>query len=1007
MNFIADLHIHSRFSMATSKALNISHLSLWAKRKGIQVLGTGDFTHPKWREELNRDLVLDEESGFYKSRLGGGGQNTLFCLQTEISSIYKKNGRTRKVHNLVFVPDLETADWLSRKLALIGNINSDGRPILGLDSRDLLELVLESSPRSVLIPAHIWTPWFSLFGSRSGFDSIEECYEDLTVHIFALETGLSSDPAMNRHLSALDKYALISNSDAHSGPNLGREANLFSGSPSYEAMFAALRRQARRESPQSEDCSFLGTCEFYPEEGKYHLDGHRACKVVLEPGESVKNNNICPVCGKPLTIGVLHRVMELADRDAPGNLQNEPPSRMLIPLPEVLGQILGQRAESRKVQDRYERCLKELGTEMSILCLLPEAQIRAYWEPLGEAISRLRTRQVHVHAGFDGQFGVIDIFTAEEKKDLHQGKIHSLPGLYTKPEGKPQKYAPEPMKRLRKEQDRPPHFSLSVSQDKAVKAGPHPVFILAGPGAGKTRCLVNRIAHLANIVPADRILALTYTRRAAEEMRSRLAPLFAPGIKQPFCDTLHALAWKILKEKYPLKLMNESQAEALFQEANPALSKKTARQAWAELNLMREKCLPLNKPLKESFDAYQSLKNSDPAMPNKDFCDLLEMLADEDLRGLWTHILVDEIQDLSPLQLRLIQKLCAEDGRGFFAIGDPDQSIYSFRGAASDILAYLHSLWPNLEINMLGESWRCAQSILNMARTVLGIKAQSPPLSSALSHSPLLRLYEFEDDKTEAFTIAKKISQLIGPGAHTLLDLNIKEESLAPSDIAILIRVKDQAQLFAKALAEQGIPFSAPTEEEFWHDESCIEFLNYARKLNTLPSPEELVRGADFTHLSKNKNFALLLNFWHKSGSWEQFWDDLTWMEEAEMLSSKSQSVRILTMHASKGLEFHTIFIPGLEKGCLPLEANFYKKDENRKVDDEEEKRLLYVALTRASHSVYISHAHKRLVYGRKVERNASPFLRIIEPYYKKHCISRHTRSKLARISLMDISQEK
>lgn len=426
MRFIADLHIHSRFSMAVSKTLDLALLARWAGLKGVRVLGTGDFTHPAWRAELCRDLRMDEGSGLYRLKrapqaaglLEEGMAEPLFCPQAEISCVYKKNGKTRKVHNLVFAPDLETAEKLSRKLAPIGKINSDGRPILKLDARDLLEMVLESSPRAALVPAHIWTPWFSLFGSKSGFDRIEDCYEDLTPYIFALETGLSSDPAMNRRLSALDGFAMISNSDAHSGSSMGREANLFSGPPSYDGLFSALRQAARREERPDQAVKFLGTCEFYPEEGKYYLDGHRACGVVLTPQKSARNGELCPVCGKPLTIGVLHRVMELADREEPGNLVNEPETRMLVPLAEIIGQILGLKPSSKKVQSKYEQCVRELAPELEILCLLSEKAIRGYWEPLGEAVSRLRERNIQIDAGFDGKYGQIRIFTAEEQKDL-------------------------------------------------------------------------------------------------------------------------------------------------------------------------------------------------------------------------------------------------------------------------------------------------------------------------------------------------------------------------------------------------------------------------------------------------------------------------------------------------------------------------------------------------------------------------------------------------------------
>ena len=443
MNFIADLHIHSRFSRATSKQLNPRHLAAWARCKGIDVLGTGDFTHPQWRAELREQMVFDEASGLYRLKgepeeldfLGGartrtheGGKEPLFCLQAEISSIYKRHGKVRKVHNLLFVPSLEDADRLSERLAQIGNLNSDGRPILGLDSRDLLEIMLETVPQGVLVPAHVWTPWFALFGSKSGFDRLEDCFADLSEHVFALETGLSSDPAMNRLISRLDGYALISNSDAHSGANLGREANLFAGPPSYAGMFTALRAAARRESQENLDCRFLGTMEFYPEEGKYHLDGHRACNVVLEPRDALALDNICPVCGKPLTVGVLHRVLELADRETPAQLPLEPEAQPLIPLPEVVGEILGVGSGSRKVQERYSRLLRELGPELDILCHLPEADIRAHWEPLGEAVARMRRGQVIRQGGFDGQYGVVRVFEPEELRDVRGGG-QSLPGL--------------------------------------------------------------------------------------------------------------------------------------------------------------------------------------------------------------------------------------------------------------------------------------------------------------------------------------------------------------------------------------------------------------------------------------------------------------------------------------------------------------------------------------------------------------------------------------------------
>lgn len=416
MRFIADLHIHSRFSMATSRNLTVPVLAGWAMRKGINVLGTGDFTHPGWRKELGETLAPADASGLLRLKTPAvlpspvPDMEPLFCLQTEISCIYKRNGRVRKIHNLIFMPDFAAADKFSAKLAALGNIASDGRPILGLDSRDLFELALDCSPRAALVPAHIWTPWFGVLGSKSGFDALQDCYGDLTSHIVALETGLSSDPPMNRLVSALDNFAMISNSDAHSGANLGREANLFSGLPSYDGIFAALAQAARRKPDPDAACQFLGTLEFYPEEGKYHLDGHRACNLVLAPAEARALNNICPVCSKPLTVGVLHRVTDLADRQSLAALRNEPPTRMLIPLPEVVGQIMRLKPGAKNVEQKCAAIVSELGPELDVLCLMPLEQISAFWEPLGLAIERVRDKNLRIAPGYDGVYGKIDIF---------------------------------------------------------------------------------------------------------------------------------------------------------------------------------------------------------------------------------------------------------------------------------------------------------------------------------------------------------------------------------------------------------------------------------------------------------------------------------------------------------------------------------------------------------------------------------------------------------------------
>ena len=405
---IADLHIHSRFSMATSKEGTPENLDSWARKKGISLIGTGDFTHPVWREELKERLV-SEGNGLYRLRdeyvkeesRKFPGEGTRFVVSGEISSIYKKNGKTRKVHNVILLPGLEAADAMAQRLEKIGNIHSDGRPILGLDSHDLLEMMLDVCPEGILIPAHIWTPHFSVLGAKSGFDSVEECFEELAPYIHALETGLSSDPAMNWRISKLDRYQLVSNSDAHSPSKLGREANLLDIDCSYEGLYRAIQTGEGLE----------GTVEFFPEEGKYHFDGHRKCGVSLSPVEAERLGGICPVCGKKLTMGVDHRVEQLADR-AEGFVKKDGKKyESLVPLPEVISTCMGYSAASKKVQGCFEQMIQTLGTEFDILRNVPSEDIKSCaGERIAEGIENVRTGNVKRIPGYDGEYGKIELF---------------------------------------------------------------------------------------------------------------------------------------------------------------------------------------------------------------------------------------------------------------------------------------------------------------------------------------------------------------------------------------------------------------------------------------------------------------------------------------------------------------------------------------------------------------------------------------------------------------------
>ena len=416
MKFIADFHIHSKYSRATSPQMDLENLDKWARIKGIKVLGTGDFTHPEWLKSL-KDKLEPAEAGLFKLR--DSDSITRFILTAEISCIYSKKNRVRKIHIIVFAPSFEIVEKINTQLGWIGNLKADGRPILGLDAKELAKIVLNTSENCLIVPAHAWTPWFSVFGSKSGFDSIEECFDDYSKYIYAIETGLSSDPVMNWRLSALDKITLISNSDAHSGPKLGREANVFDTEINYSSIIDAIKS---KDDPKGTP-KFLYTIEFFPEEGKYHYDGHRMCEVRLSPQESKKYNNICPRCGKPLTIGVLNRVEVLADRPEGVKPQNAIPYRSLVPLEEIIAEAQGTLVGSKEVTKIYKNLIEKIGNEFKILLDASKEEIEKTATPLvADGIMKVREGKIYIEPGYDGVFGKIRIFSKKEEKDLIKQK---------------------------------------------------------------------------------------------------------------------------------------------------------------------------------------------------------------------------------------------------------------------------------------------------------------------------------------------------------------------------------------------------------------------------------------------------------------------------------------------------------------------------------------------------------------------------------------------------------
>ncbi|MEE9402230.1 MAG: UvrD-helicase domain-containing protein, partial [Desulfobacteria bacterium] len=860
MEFIADLHIHSYLSRATAKNLNLEHLNLWAQLKGITVVGTGDFTHPQWFSELSQKLEPAED-GLFNLKPEHAAQTAdmvptscrgpvRFILSGEISSIYKKGGKTRKVHNVVFVPGLEVAERLNQKLDRIGNIASDGRPILGLDSKRLLEIVLETSEDAFLIPAHIWTPWFSVLGSKSGFDSIEECFEDLTPQIFAVETGLSSDPAMNRRVSSLDGLALVSNSDAHSPANLGREANLFNTELSYSAMRDALR--------SGDPKRFLGTLEYFAEEGKYHFDGHRKCGVRLSPLETMQNKGLCPVCGKPVTIGVLYRVEELADRKAGERPQTSHPYTSLLPLTDVLSEVFQVGPKSKKVANAFRMLVERLGPEFEILRKSPIETLERHGPPLlAEAIKRMRSKRVHIAAGYDGEFGTISLFDEEERSHLlGQKRLFKVSSKRRKKEGSQTGQAALPLKislapsgeKGVAEQVRLPK-DLNEAQQEAVQYAGGPLLIVAGPGTGKTFTLAHRIAHLLQKGGArpEQILAVTFTNKAAQEMAARLSQILddSKRVEGVTAKTFHGLCLDIISVeadasgiKLPVSILNEGDRPQFVKAAiqrvwdKPVGSRLDPQSILDLISKVKQLLLlpedDLTGPVPEAvleyfppvYKAYQEILHENRLL---DFDDLIfetvrlfetDQAVRKKYQERFCFICVDEYQDINYAQYCLI-RLLAPEGHDICVIGDPDQAIYGFRGAD---VRYFHRFsddYPGAKTIRLTRNYRSAETVLRASGQLIGVedtKRAQEGVWSGIHGAKTLTVSGLPTEKAEAEYIVKTIDQEVGGIAHFSMDSGRidrfgekKERSF--SEFAVLYRVNEQGRALEEAFLRSGIPF--------------------------------------------------------------------------------------------------------------------------------------------------------------------------------------------------------
>lgn len=849
--FIADLHIHSRYSRATSRDCVPEMLDLYARRKGLDLIGTGDFTHPAWRAEL-REKLEPAEDGLYRLKdacrvsdgaPGGDARTPRFLLSGEISSIYKKDGKTRKIHNLILLPDLDAAEALSLRLEQIGNLHSDGRPILGLDSRDLLEITLDVCDRAIFIPAHIWTPHFALFGAYSGFDRIEDCYGDLTPYIHAVETGLSSNPPMNWRLSALDRFTLVSNSDAHSPANLAREANLFHTDLAYDAIARALAEPGSG--------AFGGTIEFFPEEGKYHCDGHRNCGVCLQPTETIERGGICPVCGGRLTVGVLHRVEDLADRAQDDRPPTAAPFESLVPLPEVVAASTGFTPASGRVKTQVEKLLQRLGPELHILREVPVEDIAREAGPcVAEGVRRLRTGQLDMSPGYDGAYGKVHILTQSDIDRL-TGQLRfcdDAPAAKTKRRGAPVRAAKAAETAAASAAASLPHGGLNDEQWAAVTAAEPAVAVIAGPGTGKTHTLVERIAYLVagGAYPAH-ITAVTFTNKAAAEMRERLAKRLGKRAAHAMTiGTFHAICLKRLEKRGErVTLLDEIDALALAETVKRAQGwPRTARNLLGGISRIKNGAAQPDDPAAVPQAVYAAYAAQLAALEVCDFDDLLlrELSALEAAGGAsavpaaFTHLLVDEFQDCNPVQYRLLQAWRRPAGT-LFVIGDPDQAIYGFRGADAHGFERLKADIPGLRVLRLTQNYRSTPEILRCALPVIGAGSTPRILEPHRSQGAPVAALRAEDDFAEALFIVKEINRMVG--GIDMLDTairtagNTKKASgtRALSDIAVLYRTHRQADRLEYCLRREGIPYTVSGRERYLADGQVRRVLAFFRLL--------------------------------------------------------------------------------------------------------------------------------------------------------------------------------
>jgi DNA helicase-2/ATP-dependent DNA helicase PcrA len=978
-----------------------------------------------------------------------------------------------------------------------------------------LKSCLKTHDRGFLIPAHIWTPWFSLLGSKSGFDTVEHCFGDLTNHIFALETGLSSDPPMNRRVSMLDRFTLVSNSDAHSPAKLGREANCFDTEWSYTAIYTAMKTA----DPEQ----FLGTIEFYPEEGKYHVDGHRKCAFRCHPEETRRLDGRCPKCGKPLTRGVLYRVEALSDRSKEDRFIETSSYRSLIPLTDLLSEVLEVGPNTKKVKKAYDQLIRDYGSELDLLCNVPvEAFDTCGISLFGESIRRMRNNEVYFNPGYDGEFGRVCIFKPGERQKL-QGQrclfdiADEKPAVNFFPPHFHQASFPSTGAALQSalsDKRDTGGMQLNTEQQSAVDHGKGPLIISAGPGTGKTRTITCRMAALLEkgMVRPEQMLAVTFTNQAAQEMRRRLEYMLPSASDLPRVNTFHGFCLHMLKEVYENQaggvlneygrrnMVDDAVVQAAFTGYTGSLSTDTIVdciiQAKQHLLGPRDDLTVVAGKKTSSqvaiiYSIYQDLLKIQGLYDYEDLLFQVINLLNED--GIWRktvqkryrYIFVDEFQDINMAQYRLLQAIVPKESN-LCVIGDPDQAIYGFRGSDSRYFNRFRQDFKGTRTISLKQNYRSAEPILDASFQVIN-QGKSMPGDvrnrtwSRINGYPAITIVETASERAEAVSIGRTIEKMIGGISFHSIDFGKVKTDMAASehtfgDFGVLCRTGHQAQFIADKLISAGIPCQLASKHI--HDSDSVlkllaafrvisgtgayvdlNFLTglhaaaisketlsifkqwaYGKRLplatarlsvKRIPIPGMSQRrqvrlvalfdlldklGRDTaemdvantlkaivsnTTLSARMPFDQLqqlvdqaMDHKHQSGV---FVSALALEQDADLYRTGVEKVAVMTIHASKGLEFNTVFIAGCEAGLLP-----YERAGSKTKDIEEERRLLYVAMTRARKRLFCTWARKRSLHGKTLPRRLSPFIETIEEKLKHQINERtvHGKPRQEQLSL-------